>query len=98
MYEISKLEELAADEIYVTAVRSFTARLFAEGCVGLDDGGVRHLQPLTRYGPACAGTALRLLSVPRFANLDDQLAGRWAVLVERVRSTKGASMTEPRVA
>jgi hypothetical protein len=84
MYSIDQLNTLASDPAFVDEVRDLAARILSQR--SMDGHGIREVGPLLRYGPDCPGVALRLLFVPRFIDLEGELAAVWAPLVHRVRA------------
>ena len=86
MYDVRKIENLASDEAFARAVRTFAKRLITAGVI--NDGALRQLAPLTRYGPHCAAMALKLQQVPDLAELDAELASEWVELADRVEGAR----------
>ena len=86
MYAISKLNDLASDPSYVAAVQAFLQRLIASGYASSNHQ--RELLQLARYGPDHPAVALRLRSVPNWADLTQgDLAEEWLALHRRVQAT-----------
>ena len=87
MYANSKLNDLASDPSYVAAVQAFLQRLIANGHARSNH--LRELLQLAHYGPDHPGIALRLRSVPNWADLTQgDLAEEWLALYGRVQATR----------
>ena len=85
MYEIRKLEHLAADDAFVATVHRTVRDLFAAEAVT----DARNVGALLRYGPQHPGAALRLLHLWQWLNADQvsqEMAERLSSLAERVRN------------
>ena len=83
MYDSRLLDALAARPDFAHEVRTLARGLLASGAVTQ----VRHVAPLTRYGPECSGAALRLRMLDRFVDLsrvDNDLARTWVALAAEV--------------
>lgn len=90
-YSIAKLQQLAADEDFVLSVRELAGALY--GAHAVRDS--RNLAPLLHYGSQAHGVALRLMSIPRFADIDacPELAGEWARLAAQLEAVAGTPIS-----
>ena len=86
MYDIAKLEYLAADEEFVQQVRTLARDILTHGRVA--PGATRHLGPLTCYGPRNAGSVLRLTTLDSWTSLDGELQVRRTQLLGRVETAR----------
>jgi hypothetical protein len=87
MYSIARLETLADDTAFRTAVRDLATRLLASGAVR----DHRRLVPLVSYSRQHPGVALRLLHLDGAVDLtsvDPELVDAWARLLPRVEGCR----------
>lgn len=85
MYELSALDDLARDEQFADAVCTAAHELLTSGAVDTP----KEIWPLLQYGPANAGTALRLTKLQLWADLgaiDDRLLSDLSALTARVQA------------